>query len=64
MQAIITFWDKQMSEDVPGNQLQGFSEKQGTKPQLDWVELPDPFDWILLQPKGYSDITMGTIFGK
>ena len=42
--ATITFWDGQVSEDVPKNQLQDVYEQQGTKPQLDWASLPKSFD--------------------
>ena len=42
--ATITFWDGQVPEDAPGNQLQDVYEQQGIKPQLDWASLPKPFE--------------------
>ena len=48
--ATITFWDRQVPKDAPGNQLQDVYEQQGIKPWLDWASLPKPFDWRTDQP--------------
>ena len=53
----------QIYEDAPGNQLPDFYEQQGMKPQVDWVDLPKPFDCILLQPEGKLDITVAAVYG-
>ena len=43
-QATITYWDGQVPEDAPENQLQDVYEQQGIKLWLDWASLPKPFD--------------------
>ena len=43
-QATITFWDGQVPENAPGNQLQDVYKQQGIKLWLDWAILPKPFD--------------------
>ena len=59
-----TFRDEYMPEDAPGKQLQDAYEQQGLKPQLDWLDLPKPFDWMLPQPEGKLDIAIAAVFGR
>ena len=60
--ATITFWDGQVPEDAPGNQLQGVYEQHGMKPWLDWASLPEPFDWMTDQPDLQLDVTVASVF--
>ena len=62
--ATITFWDRQVPEDAPGNQLQDVYKQQGMKPWLDWASLPKPFNWMTNQPNPQLDITVATVFGQ
>ena len=62
-QATIIFWDRQVPEDAPGNQLQDVYEQQGIKPWLDWAHLPKLFDWTTNQPNPQPDITVASVFG-
>ena len=55
--ATITFWDGQVPEDAPENQLQDVYEQQGLKPRLDWLSLPKPFNWMTNQPDLQLDVT-------
>ena len=62
--ATITFWDGQVPKDAPENQLQDVYKQQGMKSQLDWVSLPESFDWMTSQPDPQSDVTVAVIFGQ
>ena len=62
--ATITFWDGQVPEDAPGNQLQDVYEQQGIKLWLDWADLPELFDWTTNQPNLQPDITVASVFGQ
>ena len=53
-----------MPEDAPGNQLQDVYEQQGMKLRLDWVSLPEPFDWMANQYNPQLNIIVATIFGQ
>ena len=33
------------------------------KPRLDWVDLPEPFDWKNDQPNLQLDVSVASIFG-
>ena len=58
----IIFWDGEVPDDAPGNQLQDVYEQQGVKPRLDWADLPEPFDWKNDQPNPQPDVTVASIF--
>ena len=62
--ATIIFWDRQVPEDAPGNQLQNFHKQQGMKPWLDWASLPELFNWMTNQPEPQPDVTIATVFGQ
>ena len=64
VRAIITFWDGQVPEDAPDNQLQDVYEQQGIKPWLDWASLPKPFEWMSNQPDPQPDTTVAPVFGQ
>ena len=61
-QATITFWDGQLPDYAPGNQLQDVYKQQSMKPWLDWASLPELFNWITNQPNPQPDITVATVF--
>ena len=63
-QATNTFWNVQVPKDAPGNWLQDVYKQQGKKPQLDWVDLPEPFDWKLYQPNCSFDSTVVAVLSK
>ena len=58
--ATITFWDGQVPENAPSNQLQDVYEQQGIKPWLDWASLPKPFNWMNNQPDLQLDIIIAS----
>ena len=60
--ATITFWDGQVPEHAPGNQLQDVYEQQGVNLRLDWAKLPEPFNWMTNQPNPQLDVTVVTVF--
>ena len=62
--ATITFWDKQVPEDAPGNQIQNVYKQQGIKPQLNWASLPKPLDWMSNRPDPQPDVTVASLFGQ
>ena len=53
----IIFWDGEVPDDAPGNQLQDVYKQQGVKLWLDWADLPKPFDWKNDQPDLQPDVT-------
>ena len=53
-----------MPEDAPRKKLQDVYQQQGMKLQLDWVSLPELFDWTTNQPDPWPDITVATVFGQ
>ena len=60
--ATITFWDRQVPKDAPGNQLQDVYKQQGIKPWLDWASLPEPFNWMSDQCNPQPDVTVASVF--
>ena len=58
----IIFWDREVPDDAPGNQLQDVYEQQGVKQWLDWADLPKPFNWKNEQPNPQPDVTVASIF--
>ena len=59
----IIFWDGEVPDDAPGNQLQDVYEQQGMKPRLDWADLPELFNWKNDQPDLHLDVTVASLFG-
>lgn len=40
----VVYWDGNLPEDAPPNQMADVYASQGVKPQLDWTNLPKPLD--------------------
>ena len=40
----IIFWDGEVPDDAPRNQLQDVYEQKGVKLWLDWADLPESFN--------------------
>ena len=60
----IIFWDGQVPEDAPGNQLQDIYKQQGVKLWLAWADLPKPYNWMTNQPDPQPDVTVASVFGQ